>query len=794
MKYTIELTSDSKGLQPAIDSLEEIGKIDKANAEQFKKTNEQLVKTNAAVDELSKGFKEASQAATGAFGGKAIEGAAKQAESFRTQLRQSRDELVRMMQAGEVNTSQLYKMAKGAGNLKDQVSDAQKVISVLASDTFKLDAALQGIQVGAAGFQIMQGAAAAFGSENKDLQKALVQLNGVMAITQGLQQIQNALQKESALSLGIQVAAQKAYNFVVGESEGVLKVFRIALASTGIGLAVIALAALVANWDKVKGAISGVNSELAKNVEISKQRTAEAERQLDLFDAEAKRLKLIGTIEAEIIRIRQIKIKQALDEADKAKKLQDTVVDQTVKSYGKLQGFKAIGGPVGFIASLFFADDEDVKKAIDSQKELEDKSTKLQGQYYDAQLELQKIYLDDRAEKLKQEIELWRAAANELDNNSIERFNIEVNIANNEKKIALLNAKTLSEKLKAEEDFNEKVLALRKNLRQEIEKINSVGLQAEIGSEEWYKKQITYWEDLLTKLQIGSAAYINIRDEIKKLNDELERLKNPLADLNKVPQGKTVADEIKERVDKEKAIAEATINIAKETADTIFSILNQQRNAEFDAKITKLEKERDNELKNKELSENQKARINERYEKKIAEQKRKQAEENKKAAIAQAVINGALAITNILATMNWATFGVAQAIAIASTVAATAAQIATISAQKIPQFAKGTEFVSGAGTETSDSIPAMLSKGERVVPAHINKMLKGIPNDMLPEMLMPSKTLIGEGMDYDKLAKAFSKELASNPQLMVNFDKRGFETFLKNGNTTSQVKNSRNDF
>jgi uncharacterized protein YaaN involved in tellurite resistance len=100
MKYTIELTADSKGLQPAIDSLEEIGKIDKANAEQFKKTNEQLTKTNAAVDELSKGFKEASQAATGAFGGKAIEGAAKQAESFRTQLRQSRDELVRMMQAG----------------------------------------------------------------------------------------------------------------------------------------------------------------------------------------------------------------------------------------------------------------------------------------------------------------------------------------------------------------------------------------------------------------------------------------------------------------------------------------------------------------------------------------------------------------------------------------------------------------------------------------------------------------------------------------------------------------------
>ena len=41
-------------------------------------------------------------------------------------------------------------------------------------------------------------------NENKyeDLQKALVKLNAVMAISQGLQQIQNTLQKENAGRLG----------------------------------------------------------------------------------------------------------------------------------------------------------------------------------------------------------------------------------------------------------------------------------------------------------------------------------------------------------------------------------------------------------------------------------------------------------------------------------------------------------------------------------------------------------------------------------------------------------------
>ena len=149
-----------------------------------------------------------------------------------------------------------------------------------------------------------------------------------------------------------------------------------------------------------------------------------------------------------------------------------------------------------------------------------------------------------------------------------------------------------------------------------------------------------------------------------------------------------------------------------------------------------------------------------------------------------------MAITKIFTSvtaLNPASFA-----AIAVTAATTAAQIAIIGAQKIPKFAKGTEYVKGGGTETSDSIPAMLSKGERIIDAKTNKLLKGIPNHMIPEMLMPSATVIKEGMDYDRLAKAFSKELANNPALMVNFDKQGFTTFIKSGVTVSQIKNNRN--
>jgi hypothetical protein len=46
--------------------------------------------------------------------------------------------------------------------------------------------------------------------------------------------------------------AQAGYTFVVGTSTGAMKLFRIALASTGIGLLVIGLGLLIANFDKVK--------------------------------------------------------------------------------------------------------------------------------------------------------------------------------------------------------------------------------------------------------------------------------------------------------------------------------------------------------------------------------------------------------------------------------------------------------------------------------------------------------------------------------------------------------------
>jgi hypothetical protein len=182
-------------------------------------------------------------------------------------------------------------------NLTDAMGDQQAQIKLLASDTRALDTAMQGLQLGVGIFAGLQGASALFGSENENVQKALLKVNGAMAVLQSLQTIQNVLEEKSAfmnsvklywkslfvketvaetVALEVNTVAtetnmvvqeestlatkaasiwQGIYTFAVEASSGALRLFKIALASTGIGLAIIGLGLLIANFDKVKKAI-----------------------------------------------------------------------------------------------------------------------------------------------------------------------------------------------------------------------------------------------------------------------------------------------------------------------------------------------------------------------------------------------------------------------------------------------------------------------------------------------------------------------------------------------------------
>jgi len=143
----------------------------------------------------------------------------------------------------------------------------------------------------------------------------------------------------------------------------------------------------------------------------------------------------------------------------------------------------------------------------------------------------------------------------------------------------------------------------------------------------------------------------------------------------------------------------------------------------------------------------------EQYDQRRRNLARKQAKQQKEFAIGQAIINTALGVTNAIATAPNIIIGLILA-AVAAGVGA--AEIAVISSQPVPSFAKGVIDLNGKGTATSDSIDAKLSKGESVMTAketQIHKELfKSIRNNRYDDFIMDNhvapvlKTIMDGGL------------------------------------------------
>ena len=97
-----------------------------------------------------------------------------------------------------------------AGALKDTMGDVNAAMTFQASDTAKLDAVVGGINALAASAQVAAGAMQLLGVSQEDAAKVQADLMAVLSVVNGLQAIQNALQKESALMMGLNAAKTAA--------------------------------------------------------------------------------------------------------------------------------------------------------------------------------------------------------------------------------------------------------------------------------------------------------------------------------------------------------------------------------------------------------------------------------------------------------------------------------------------------------------------------------------------------------------------------------------------------------
>jgi hypothetical protein len=237
--------------------------LDKLNDESIKlranlrKLQEEQVELIGSGNKVSKAFKD-NAAAQAALKAQINEVTAQQKELNQTfgqteqkqlsltgQLRQLKQQLSLLEQAGQENTQQFEELTLKAARLEDQIGDTRERVRVLASDTFKFDAAVGAVQGLTAGFEIAQGAAALFGEENKNLQEIINKTTALTAIANGVQQIAGLVTGQAATKLGLLSVAKNIYTFATTGATAATKAFRAAIVTTGVGALAVALGFLV---------------------------------------------------------------------------------------------------------------------------------------------------------------------------------------------------------------------------------------------------------------------------------------------------------------------------------------------------------------------------------------------------------------------------------------------------------------------------------------------------------------------------------------------------------------------
>lgn len=255
------------------------------------------------------------------------------AKGLTTQIENQTKELALMRLEGKQGTEEYRRLSQETAVLRDAVKDATAEITNMASDTSDLDAVL-GFAAGASGgFAAFTGAMELFGSESEEVEEAQKKLQAAIAITTGVQAIQNAVQKQSALMLGISriqmaalskaqvynrlvtiqgtkatlaaTVAQKAFNLIASANPYVL----LALALVTV---VGALVLFASNTDKSaknqqklneaqKVWLDYLETEATEMNRISNERIAQLNRELNVAKARNASLSETRKIEDEIL-------------------------------------------------------------------------------------------------------------------------------------------------------------------------------------------------------------------------------------------------------------------------------------------------------------------------------------------------------------------------------------------------------------------------------------------------------------------------------------------------------------
>jgi len=482
-------------------------------------------------------------------------------------------------------------------------------------------------------------------------------------------------------------AAQAAYTAVVGTSTGVLKVFKLALATTGIGALVVGIGYLITNFDQVKEAVLKFIPGLKAVADFVSEATDAFLKFIGVTDDETKSLKDQETQVQKLINAETRRLDLAKQNFSQRKRLLEAAGKDTTALQIEEEKFfrdqaqrqiKFIESQLGFIQKLSKSAFEGAKAEIvrltdevaNRTVEAEALAIEAAREAAEKAKEIREKRLEEEAEALKKRVEFAQKInefqlqeANEEEAIRVKKLAEEKKAADERVKIAkeALDSLTITTQEQLEQETLLRFTAAQKN-------IDIVALEQ---------------QGILLKTQEGILALAELETTSGLAREQL------VADYYKFTEEQGIISfekyvELQQaQVDVQTATYEQQIGAAVQFGETVAGIFQDSLNEtgldlkKFGKGVITL------------LLDTLQKTINAS----IAQIVAKEIASKGFAGIATGAV--------LSATIN-AAFGIAKT---------------AINKPAPDKFATGVIGLQGAGTETSDSIPAYLSKGESVIPA-----------------------------------------------------------------------------
>ena len=202
---------------------------------------------------------------------------------------------------GKAMQQSIQQMTERASEMKDAMADVNAAITNAASDTRTFDQISGAANVATSSFQVLQGATKVLGIEIGNDVEVIAKLQAAMAITNGLTQIQTALQKQSAFMQGVNAAktalatiAQQAYAVATGEATAAQVAFNVAANANPYGLILGALGLLIGAVTAFAAVTRESNDEVADAKSEMDTLTASVDKATEAYERLANKIKSLG--------------------------------------------------------------------------------------------------------------------------------------------------------------------------------------------------------------------------------------------------------------------------------------------------------------------------------------------------------------------------------------------------------------------------------------------------------------------------------------------------------------------